>query len=284
MAVQVQRRGGTTAQHSTFKGANREITVDTTKKTLVVHDGVNAGGFPLAREDLSNVDPTGLPLAKDDMSNVSRDAIASRGIAKDDLTNVDMSPYANADLSNITVPFPSNIPTGIVLPIVSLSAPIDWLFLNGNTIGNLNSGADHAETKYQALFEVLWNTLDDVKAPVFGGRGGTAIEDWNADKTIQIPDARGRSIIGSGHGTGLTNRNIGSKGGSETHILTEAEMPNHNHTVFVRFDRSSGALGNAVYGDEPNYGQGDLPSSFTGGDQPHNNMQPWLALNYIIKI
>lgn len=41
-------RGGTTAEHSAFTGADREITVDTTKKTLVVHDGTTAGGFPAA--------------------------------------------------------------------------------------------------------------------------------------------------------------------------------------------------------------------------------------------
>lgn len=48
MATQVQNRRGTTAQHNTFTGASGEITVDTDKKTVVVHDGLTAGGFPLA--------------------------------------------------------------------------------------------------------------------------------------------------------------------------------------------------------------------------------------------
>lgn len=51
MATQVQRRKGTTAQHSTFTGAIAELTVDTTKNTVVVHDGVTAGGTPLAKEN-----------------------------------------------------------------------------------------------------------------------------------------------------------------------------------------------------------------------------------------
>lgn len=50
MAKQLQIRGGTTTQHSTFTGAVREITVDTDKKTVVVHDGATAGGTPLAKE------------------------------------------------------------------------------------------------------------------------------------------------------------------------------------------------------------------------------------------
>ena len=55
MAKRVQRRRGTTAEHSTFTGADGEITVDTTKDTAIIHDGAQAGGYPLAREDLSNV-------------------------------------------------------------------------------------------------------------------------------------------------------------------------------------------------------------------------------------
>jgi len=47
--TQVQLRRGTTAQHSTFTGAEGEVTVDTTKDTLVVHDGSTAGGIPLAK-------------------------------------------------------------------------------------------------------------------------------------------------------------------------------------------------------------------------------------------
>lgn len=50
MAKQLQFRRGTTAEHSSFTGAIGEITVDTTKDTLVVHDGVTAGGIPLERE------------------------------------------------------------------------------------------------------------------------------------------------------------------------------------------------------------------------------------------
>lgn len=55
MTTTVKRRGGTTGEHKNFTGANREITIDTDKKTVVVHDGKTKGGFPLAREDLSNV-------------------------------------------------------------------------------------------------------------------------------------------------------------------------------------------------------------------------------------
>ena len=55
MAKLLKLRRGTTAQHSSFTGAEGEVTVDTDKESLVVHNGSNAGGYPIAREDMSNV-------------------------------------------------------------------------------------------------------------------------------------------------------------------------------------------------------------------------------------
>jgi Major tropism determinant N-terminal domain len=53
-ATQVKRRRGTTAQHATFTGAVAELTVDTTKSAVVVHDGATAGGTPQATETFVN--------------------------------------------------------------------------------------------------------------------------------------------------------------------------------------------------------------------------------------
>ena len=54
MATQVQFRRGTTGEHSAFTGAVGEVTVDTEKKTVCIHDASTVGGFPLLREDFSN--------------------------------------------------------------------------------------------------------------------------------------------------------------------------------------------------------------------------------------
>ena len=54
MATQVQFRRGTTGEHSAFTGAVGEVTVDTEKKTVCIHDASQIGGFPLLREDFSN--------------------------------------------------------------------------------------------------------------------------------------------------------------------------------------------------------------------------------------
>jgi len=70
MAKRLQLRGGTTSQHSTFTGALREVTVDTDKDTLVVHDGATVGGFPLAKAtDTELVNDTTPQLGGDLASN-----------------------------------------------------------------------------------------------------------------------------------------------------------------------------------------------------------------------
>ena len=54
MSTQVQFRRGTTAEHQSFKGAEGEVTVDTSLKTVVVHDALTNGGFPVLRQDGTN--------------------------------------------------------------------------------------------------------------------------------------------------------------------------------------------------------------------------------------
>lgn len=89
MSKTLQMRRGSSMEHLTFTGSEGEITVDTTKKTAVIHDGTNAGGQPLAKEDLSNV---------------NQESILNKGIAKADLSNIDMDNLQNIaklDLSNV---------------------------------------------------------------------------------------------------------------------------------------------------------------------------------------
>ena len=73
MAIQIQLRQGTTTEHNTFKGAVGEVTVDTTKDTLVVHDGVTVGGFPVASK--ANADGTISLIKKDGTSAGTINAI-----------------------------------------------------------------------------------------------------------------------------------------------------------------------------------------------------------------
>lgn len=88
MAKLLKLRRGTTTQHNTFTGAEGEITIDTTKDTVVVHDGVTAGGRPLLRQDLSNL-PAGSVTSTHlaDGTIVDADINASAAIASTKLAS-----------------------------------------------------------------------------------------------------------------------------------------------------------------------------------------------------
>lgn len=91
MGTQVQYRGGTTAEHATFTGAVREVTVDTDKDTLVVHDGVKAGGFPLAKEEIQTnlVSLSGVAPNSTNLGSFTGTIISDNGTIKSGLQDIE---------------------------------------------------------------------------------------------------------------------------------------------------------------------------------------------------
>ena len=95
----------------------------------------------------------------------------------------------------------------------------------------------------------------------------------------RTPDLRGRSAVGVGQGSGLTDRVIDASGGTETHVLTTAELPSHSHT-YRRMESTA-----ILIGPTPSIATvaSTLAETFnTGGGGAHNNMHPFRALNYAI--
>lgn len=135
----------------------------------------------------------------------------------------------------------SDLATGDVIPTFKSSARSGFLLLNKDTIGSAASGADHNGASYQDLFEFLWNNLADTYAPVSSGRGASASADWAADKTLTLPDGRGRSFVGSGVGDGLSKTWAhGGTDGAENKTLAEAELPSHSHASGTLATSSTG--------------------------------------------
>ena len=96
MARQLQLRRGTTAQHTVFTGAVGEVTIDTDKDALVVHDGVQAGGFPAARESVvtahteNTSNPHNVTKAQVGLGNVDNTSDADKPISNDTQDALDL--------------------------------------------------------------------------------------------------------------------------------------------------------------------------------------------------
>ena len=101
MAKLLKLRRGTTTQHASFTGAEGEVTIDTTKDTAVVHDGAQAGGRPMAREDMSNVSSASIA------GQLGTDSIATTKIAAGalptDVTVADANISGNLTIVNADV-------------------------------------------------------------------------------------------------------------------------------------------------------------------------------------
>lgn len=155
--------------------------------------------------------------------------------------------------------------------------PRNWAFCDGR----LMSIAEN-----EALYTIIGTT--------YGGDGQT---------TFALPDLRSRAAVGAGQGPGLQNWALGQKQGSPTTTLTTNQMPAHNHIVFAGvqdgsgtendptahvpgtgpINRSTGAPINTRYAqttDGTNMAANMLTN--VGSNQPYNNMQPSLAMNYVI--
>lgn len=147
-------------------------------------------------------------------------------------------------------------------------APEGWAFCNGQLI---------PISENDALFSLIGTT--------YGGDG---------QSTFALPNIQSRFPIHAGQGPGLTNRIVGEAGGSESVTLTTQQIPSHNHQLFGSGTAASEQQpqGN-VTGQPVTNIYRDLPPFQTlnagvmggaGGSQPHDNVQPFTVINFIISL
>lgn len=154
-------------------------------------------------------------------------------------------------------------PSGVIEMYGAAVAPTGYLLCDGSAV---------SRTTYASLFAVIGTTWGV-------GDGST---------TFNVPDYRGRAPIGAGTGAGLTARTLAATGGEETHTLTTAEMPSHDHVE--NFDGGPGVStgGGAIAAIAPTVtsASGDgvtVKTSASGSGGAHNTMQPFVVVNFIIK-
>lgn len=149
-------------------------------------------------------------------------------------------------------------PTGGVMQWTTNSAPTGWLLCDGSAV---------SRSTYSALFAVV----------------GTTYGSGNGSTTFNVPNLQGRVPVGKNSGTFFT---LGGTGGAETHTLTTTEMPAHTHSYNDGFPSASAgwyAQGGGAYNIQTNTDTGKTTGS-AGSGGAHNNLQPYIVLNYIIKI
>ena len=137
-------------------------------------------------------------------------------------------------------------------------APRGWAFCDGDILPiSVN----------QALYSLL--------GTMYGGDGRT---------TFALPDLRGRAPIHEGYGGG-GSYNQGQIGGAETHVLNTAEMPSHAHGATLHYPAETDTPTGLYAGDHQNTMADDaVHVDYAGASQAHENMQPFLVLNYIIAL
>jgi microcystin-dependent protein len=131
-----------------------------------------------------------------------------------------------------------------------------------------------------ALFSLLGTT--------YGGDGKS---------TFALPDLQGSAPMHPGQGPGLSLHDLGETGGSETVTLLESEIPAHSHSMLAAtatatksipagnsLSRVSGATPYAPPPGDPLVTMSDTALAPAGGDQPHNNMQPYLTFYFNIAL
>lgn len=146
--------------------------------------------------------------------------------------------------------------------------PRDWAFCDGQLL---------AITQFTSLFSII--------GTAFGGDGRT---------TLGLPNLQGRSPMGTGHGAGLSQRVLGQRGGLQSVVLNQSNLPAHTHALFGSEKEVETSVPDRMFlpGNEnelytsPNnavtMNAGSL--QLFGGSQAHNNMQPLLTVSFIIAL
>lgn len=135
----------------------------------------------------------------------------------------------------------------------------------GNTVpdGTLEcDGSECLQSDYPLLYALIGSTYGSASSGYF-----------------RLPDLRGRSPIGAGQGGGLSDRALGDALGEETHTLTSSEMPTHSHSMDGVFPGLAFAPGELPVETPLGF---SVNTGDTGGGGSHNNMQPSLAIRFVI--
>lgn len=204
----------------------------------------------------------------------------------------------------------SSFPVGAGMDFFGVTEPTGWLFADSKTIGDASSGGTaRANADAETLFALLWAATANTELIIQDSsgnpttRGASAAADFAAHKRMPLPDKRGRvSVVKDNMGGTSANRVTSAQAdlvcgnaGAETHQLSAAELPAHDHGTTGA--HTHGLITNGEDGSLTGFptdpgrkgvglsteSAGSHAHSSVGSGTAHNNMSPYLVCNYIIK-
>jgi len=308
MAKLLKLRRGTTTQHGSFTGAEGEVTIDTTKDTAVVHDGSQAGGRPLAREDLNNVSGTTvLGRISTNTLNGSKlvDAsVTSAKITNNTIVNADINSSAAIAGTKVSPNFGSqNVSTtgtvsatsfsgnganltgiqpfasGTKMLFQQTSAPTGWTKVTSHNnkalrvvSGSASSGGSNAFTSAFAARGISANASNTTAG------GNVSVSVANATQGGNV------SIGNTTAGGNVSISSVSTSGSVNSHTLSVNEIPSHTHSTRVggHNQRSRANANPAVLAPPSNssiaarsgskyFSTGDFATNATGGGGGHSH-------------
>lgn len=187
---------------------------------------------------------------------LGNNVVTTAKIADNAVTVAKINPGSNGQVlgvvGGVTAWTGGGMPVGAIMPYAGTSAPTGYLICDGSTV---------SQSTYADLFALIAHTYGADPG------GGNFI----------LPNLKGKVV--AGYNASETEFNaVGKTGGAKTHTLTIAEMPAHTHPIH----KQSGFTGEGnIYAGST--ASGATATDSTGGDGAHNNLQPYISLNYIIK-
>ena len=260
LAAIATNNGSATAPATTYAGmwwndtANNYLKIRNAADSAWVIVGefdVANSRFKLITDSITAASSGGVDIHDNTGTKIIDLQVASQAVAEAGTNNTQI-------MTPLRVRQASPVLAGMVFPYAGTSEPSGFLFCYGQSLST---------TTYATLFSAL--------AYTYGGSGST----------FNLPDLRGRVIAGqddmggssanrlTNQSGGLNGDTLGATGGAETHQLTEAELPS-----FTQRD-TSGSIGVTGGGDTA----ASTANATVGSDTAHNNVQPTIILNYIIK-
>lgn len=233
------------------------------------------------------------------------------------LTTYMASLLASADYTTLAAALGLFETGDVKLTLRTAASGAGWVKLVGgnlqaNTIGSAGSGAVlRANSDTLPLYTIIWDACTNTEAPIYdsGGsatsRGANAAADFSANKRLAIPNPVGKAIMGAGaaNSAGLITsaRALGVQVGAETHTLAIGEIPAHNHGVTDPGHTHALTNGGSLVNTSPiqqlfgaslggvvnvtvNSAVTGISIQNNGGGGAHNNMQPSIAYNVLVKL